>query len=67
MILPCGCDTIWTSFFERCGPCKERISIEACDQNKRERSRPEHERYTQIPHWYVTYDAAGNKTFKERS
>ena len=67
MILACGCDSVWTGFFDRCGPCKERLSIEACDANKRERSRPEYARYTERPHWYVTYDLTGKKTFKENT
>ena len=67
MILACGCDSVWTSFFDRCAPCKERLSIEACDQNKRERSRPDYERYAKEGHWYVTYDASGKKTYKERN
>ena len=26
MILPCGCDTIWTSYFDLCVPCRNLAS-----------------------------------------
>lgn len=35
MILPCGCDSIWTSYFDRCIPCRNKLSIEAQDWIKR--------------------------------
>ena len=34
MILPCGCDTIWSSYFDLCDACRNRASQAAQDMVK---------------------------------
>lgn len=44
VILSCGCDSIWTSYFDRCIPCRNRLSIEAQDMIDRDLGKAKWER-----------------------